>query len=201
MKKILIVSLLAIAACGPSIQTSRVSLEESDKQAATITDEWVMKDTELASADIIRKIEEHKGFQRYLAQLGRKPKLFISDVQNATSEPYFPVADLNDELLSQFSASGEFVLIDAAQREKILKEIQYQNDGMVDPKQAKSIGRASGADLMAFGDIRMQPKTLAGRTIKEYSVNMRMTNIETGEEVLRVRYTTQKYSKRSGSRW
>ncbi len=192
---------LSIVSCGPKIKTERVSLQESDKKAMTITDEWVATDTENAAKAILQQTENHRGFQTYLAKLGRRPKIFIGEVQNQTSEAYFPIGDLNDELLNEFSASGDYVLIDAAAREKILKEIKYQNDGMVRPEDVKKIGKASGADLIIFGDVRMKPETLSGRTVKDYSVNIRMTDIESGEEVLRTRYKTSKYSKRSGFGW
>ena len=70
---------------------------------------------------------------------------------------------MNDELLNEFSATGEYVLIDAAAREKILGEIQYQNDGMVDPNEAKTIGRQAGADLLVFGAIRMKAQKRKGK--------------------------------------
>ena len=114
-----------------------VDRAESDEKALAITDEWVMKDTENSVSDILKQVEQHKGFRRYLGKLGRRPTLFVAEVQNRTSEPYFPVDDLNDELLNEFSASGDYVLIDEAAREKVVKEIQYQNDGMVNPDQAK----------------------------------------------------------------
>ncbi len=192
---------LALTACSPSIKTQRVSLDESDQLAMTITDKWVAKDTEMAVQNTLDQIEKHPGFQEYLLKMKRRPKLFISEIQNRTAEAYFPIGDFNDELLNEFSFSGKFVLIDAAAREKILREIQYQNDGMVSPEQVKSIGKASGADLLIFGDVRMKPETLNGKTIKDYSVNLRMTDIETGEEVLRTRYKTSKYSKRSKTGW
>ncbi|GHU27278.1 hypothetical protein FACS1894152_3680 [Bacilli bacterium] len=193
--------LLVVTACAPTMNTQRVSLDKSDELAARITDKWIAKDTELAVKDVLKQVMNHRSFQQYLAKLGRKPKLFIAEVQNQTSEAYFPIADLNDELLNEFSSSGEYVLLDASAREKILKEITYQNDGMVDAKQAKSIGKASGADLLIFGDIRMKPETLEGKTIKDYSVNLRMTDIEKGEEVLRVRHKTSKYSETKKHSW
>ncbi|MDR3049830.1 MAG: penicillin-binding protein activator LpoB [Elusimicrobiota bacterium] len=198
---LVIAASFSLFACAPAMQSSRVSLDESDKAAANITDKWVGKDTQLAVQDVLKQIDAHRGFQAYLAKMGRKPKLFVSEVQNRTSEAYFPIDDLNDELLNELSAAGQYTLIDASAREKILKEIQYQNDGMVDAAQAKSIGKASGADLLIFGDIRMKPETLNGKTVKDYSVNLRMTNIETGEEVLRVRYRTSKISIQKKSGW
>ncbi|MDR3078651.1 MAG: penicillin-binding protein activator LpoB [Rickettsiales bacterium] len=194
--------LVLLTSCGPDLKTKRVSLDRSDELAANITDQWVAKDTELAVKDVLRQIEGHRGFQKYLARLGRKPKLFIADVQNQTAEAYFPVADLNDELLNEFSYSGDYILLDAAARDRILSEINYQRKGgTVDPKQVKRIGRASGADLLIFGDVRMKPETLKGKTVKDYTVNLRITDIESGEEVLRVRYRTSKYSERKGSSW
>ena len=72
---------------------------------------------------------------------------------------------------------------------------------MVDPKDVKRIGKMTGADLIIFGAVRMKPETRDGRTIKEYSVNMRMTDIETGVEVLRTRNKINKYSEQSSFGW
>ena len=200
-KVVCVLSMLLVTACGPKIKTERVSLEKSDELAMTITDEWIMTDTQNAVKAILEQIEKHRGFQAYLAKLGRRPKIFVADVQNQTSEAYFPIADLNDELLNEFSFSGDYILIDNNARERLLKEIKYQNDGMVRPEDVKKIGRASGADLLIFGDIRMKPQMLGGRTVKDYSVNIRMTDLESQEEVLRTRFKTSKYSKRSGTGW
>jgi len=202
MSKLILMSLLSLGliSCG-SFKAERVDAQKSDEKAMEITDEWVAKDTEIAVNDILKQIKEHKGFKDYLRKLGRQPKLFVADVQNRTSEAYFPVDDMNDALLNEFSASGDYVLVDAAAREKFLKEITYQNSGMVDPAEVKTIGKQSGADLMIFGEIRMQPQTRDGKTIKEYSVNMRMTDIEKGVEVLRVRAKTNKFSQKNKHGW
>jgi hypothetical protein len=189
-----------LASCG-SFQAKRVTKDEGDSLALKITDKWVARDTEETVKAILKQINAHKGFQQFLARAKNKPKVFIAEVQNETSEPYFPIADMNDELLNEFSAAGDFTLIDAEARNKILKEIQYQNDGMVDPKQAKKIGKASGADLLIFGSVRMAPESRDGKTIKQYSVNLRMTNIESGEEVLRVRAKSEKFSDQKSTGW
>jgi PBP1b-binding outer membrane lipoprotein LpoB len=199
MMMLLCLSFLATS-CG-SFKAKRVSSDEGDELAMSITDKWVDKDTENAVADLIKKIEAHKGFQKYLAKRSKKPKLFIADVQNETSEAYFPINNINDELLNQFSATGEFTLIDAQQRERLLKEIQYQNDGMVKPEDIKQIGKQSGADILIFGSVRMQPAARGGKTLKQYSINLRMTEIESSEEVLRVNTKAQKFSEQSATGW
>lgn len=184
-----------------SFKAERVDANKGDEKALSITDKWVIKDTETAVKDILDQIAKHKGFQRYLGETKRKPKLFIMEVQNETSEPYFPIADMNDELLNEFSASGEYTLIDNQARDKILKEVKYQAEGMVDPAQMVQIGKQTGADLIILGAVRMNPESRDGKTIKQYTVNMRMTNLKTSEEVLRVRAKTQKYSEQAKSGW
>ncbi|MDR1425747.1 MAG: penicillin-binding protein activator LpoB [Rickettsiales bacterium] len=190
-----------LVSCGPTIKTERVSLDKSDSLASDITDKWVARDTELAISDVLKQLKNHGGFQRYLARLGRRPRIFIAEVQNQTAEAYFPIGDLNDELLNEFSYSGDYVLLDVAAREKILGELKYQAGGMVDPKQIRKIGRASGSDLMIFGDIRMKPEMFRGKTLKDYTVNLRITDIESGEEVARVRYKISKYSEKKNYSW
>lgn len=195
------IAVVALSACSPTIQTERLSVAEGDEKAMSITDEWLLTDTEQAVQKIMADLDKHRGFQKYLMKLGHEPRLFIAEIQNETSEAYFPIADMNDELLNEFSASGDYVLIDAEARNRLLKEIQYQHDGMVKAEDIKKIGKQSGAEILIFGAVRMQPKTLDGRTIKEYTVNLRLTDIQSGVEVARARMKTSKYSKRSGFGW
>lgn len=199
---LLLLLLLSVSSCGKKFKAQRLSTQQGDEKAMDITDAWLATDTKMAVQDILMQIQKHNGYRRYRSQIsGKRPKVFIAEVANNTSEPYFPIQDLNDELLNEFSFSGEYILIDSAARERILNEIQYQNDGMVKPEDVAKIGRQSGANLLIFGNINMIPYTRDGQTIKEYSVNIRMTDIQTGEEVLRTRYKTSKYSKRSGYAW
>lgn len=202
MKKLLTLAILLTlsVSCG-SFKAKRVDSAESDERALEITDKWVQRDTEKVVSEVVDVITQHKGFKRYLMQHGKTPALFIGEVKNLTSEAYFPINDINDELLNELSASGDFVLVDAAAREKILAEITYQNDGMVDPATAKQVGRQTGADLIIFGNVYMKPETRDGKTIKQYSINIRMTDIEKGIEVMRARSKLSKYSDQKAVGW
>jgi penicillin-binding protein activator len=191
-------ALLTLQSCG-SFKAKRVSADEADELAMEITDKWVDRDTEIVIKKTLKQIAKHRGFNKFLKKLGREPKLFISEVQNMTSEPYFPIADMNDEMLNEFSASGEYVLIESAKRDALLKEITYQNDGMVSTNEAKQIGQAAGADLMIFGSVRMKPESRGGKTIKQYSVNFRMVDIQRGVQVLRTRQKIKKFSDQDSS--
>ena len=184
--------------CCAGFKAERMSDEDIDKKAMEITDEWVDGDTIRVIEKAVSKIYDHKRFQKYQASRnGKDIKLFVGSISNNTSEAYFPVQDLTDALLEKLSNSEVFVLIDAQKRESLLKEITYQNDGMVDPDQAKKIGKQSGADVMVFGDINMKPHRRKGKTVKTYTVNLRLTDIESGEEKVRVREKINKFSRQS----
>lgn len=191
--------MMLATSCG-SFKAERVDASKSDEKGLSITDNWMSADTTQAVADILRQMRAHPGFSKMKAKFGT-PKVFVADVQNQTSEAYFPIGDLNDELLNELSMSGDFELVDNQAREQILKEITYQNDGMVDPATAKKIGKQTGADIMIFGNVYMKPEKRDGKTIKEYSVNIRMTNIQTATEVLRTRTKVFKYSEKSKLGW
>lgn len=195
---VLSLSLLATA-CG-SFKAKRVDANESDEKGLEITDNWMSADTTQAISDVVKQMKAHPGYGRMKARHG-VPKVFVAEVQNQTSEAYFPIGDMNDELLNELSMSGEFELVDNQAREAILKEITYQNDGMVDPATAKKIGKQTGADVMIFGNVYMKPERRGGKTIKEYSVNIRMTDIEKATELLRTRTKVNKYSEKSATGW
>jgi len=197
---ILSAGLMLMSSCA-SFKAERVSAQDSDKKALDITDQWLSKDTEDAVSETMKLLEDNKGLKEFTREKGKKPVVFIGEVQNDTSEAYFPIDDFNDEMLNAFATSGDFTLVDATARENLLKEITYQNDGMVDPKSAKTIGKQTGADAIIYGAIRMRPATRDGKTIKEYSINIHLTDIEKGTEIMRTRTKAFKYSEQSKSGW
>lgn len=197
---VMLAALLSLASCG-SFKAERVDSKTSDEKALKITDQWVQADTEQVIREVMKEMNEHKGFRRYMMTNGKQLKMFVGEVQNLTAEAYFPITDLNDELLNEISKQGEFVLVDADARSHILKEITYQNDGMVDPATAKKVGKQTGADLMIFGNVYMKPESRDGKTIKQYSVNLRITDIEKGVEIFRTRTKLSKYSDQNKIGW
>ncbi len=190
----------SFTACS-SFKAERVNEAKADEKAMEITDNWVDGDTIRVIDGSMKQIYKHKGFNDYFSKFaGKRVKVFVGEIRNNTSEATFPVKDLEDALLDQMSNSDQFTLIDASRREALLKEITYQNDGMVDPAQAKKVGKQSGADALIFGDINMKPETRDGKTIKTYTINLHLTDLQSSEEVCRTREKINKYSQ-GGAKW
>ena len=191
----LIICLLPFMSCS-SFKAERVDDSKSDEKGLEITDNWLQKDTEMAVQQTIAQLKSHPGYIRYKQKHTEPPAIFVAEIQNTTSESYFPISEINNELLNELSLSGEFVLVDAAARKKLLEEITYQNDGMVDPSTVKKVGKQTGADLLIFGSVFMQPESRGGKTLKQYSVDIRVTDLEKGVEVLRTRTKVSKFSQK-----
>ncbi len=192
--------MMTIYSCS-SFQAERLDQKKSDEAALKISDQWLQADTEKVISDVMIEMKEHVGLRRFLAQNGRDFKLLVGDVKNLTHEAYFPISELNEEFLNALSKSGDFILVESESRDQILRELTYQNDGMVDPASAKKIGKQVGADLIIFGNVYMKPETRDGKTIKQYSVNLRITDLEKGLEIFRSRVKLSKYSEQSKLGW
>jgi hypothetical protein len=150
----------------------------------------------MAIKQTLAQLKSHPGFIRFKQKHTEPPAIFVAEIQNMSSEAYFPISEINNELLNELSLSGEFVLVDAVARKKLLEEITYQNDGMVDPSTIKKVGKQTGADLLIFGSVFMQPEARDGKTLKQYSVDIRVTDLEKGVEVLRTRTKVSKFSQK-----
>ncbi len=183
------------------VTAGRISAEEGDLKASSITDKWIKKDSENAAKEIMNQLATHRGFQRYMAKLNHQPVLYIRDVSNQTEDAYFPIAELNNALLKEISRSGEFVLLDRAASQKLEEELAYQHGGATKRKTAKKVGQFENVDLMIFGEITMQKISEKGETVKQYTVNMRLTDLETGVEIARMDYEVQKFMERSRFSW
>jgi hypothetical protein len=118
---LMLLSLLMLGSCS-SFKSERVNAKESDEKASEITDNWVSEDTRRVIKDVIKQMGTHKGFKKAIRRY-RDPKLFVAEVQNNTSEAYFPIDDMNDEFLFELSRTGDFTLIDANAREQILRKL------------------------------------------------------------------------------
>ncbi len=94
MKKILMsVIMVTLISCG-SFKAQRVDNKTSDEKSMEITDNWMGEDTRLAVKTLISQMEKHRGFKRVMKNHKGVPKVFIAEVQNSTSEAYFPIDDL-----------------------------------------------------------------------------------------------------------
>jgi uncharacterized protein (TIGR02722 family) len=117
-----------------------------------------------------------------------KPTMIVYPVVNETSE-HISTGAITDEIRMKLLQSGKIRFINERQRENIMQETAYQNQGFVDPAQRVEQGRQLGADYILSGTLRSiekkQPKQmrLFKKKLIYYSLDLTMTDLKTGEIV------------------
>ena len=115
-----------------------------------------------------------------------KPIIIVYGIDNETSE-HINTGGITDDIRLSLIQSGEYRFINRRQRENLVAEADYQYAGFVAPEQRVSEGRQLGADYILSGTLRSiekkQHQRLRLRTLNliYYSMNLELTNLETGE--------------------
>ncbi len=117
---------------------------------------------------------------------GAKPIIVVYGIANETSE-HINTGGVTDDIRLALIRSGEYRFINREQRKNLLEEADYQYAGFVPPEQRINEGRQLGANYILSGTLRSiekkQPRQirLSKRELIYYSMNLEMTNLETGE--------------------
>lgn len=115
-----------------------------------------------------------------------KPIIVIYGVDNETSE-HISTSGITDDIRLALIRSGEYRFINRKQRSNLLDETDYQYAGFVPPEERVAEGRQLGADYILSGTLRSiekkQPRQwrLNKKELIYYSMNLELTDLETGE--------------------
>ncbi|MFK7997467.1 MAG: penicillin-binding protein activator LpoB [Granulosicoccus sp.] len=115
-----------------------------------------------------------------------KPIVIVYGIDNETSE-HINTGGITDDIRLKLIKSGEYRFINRKQRENLVTEADYQYAGFVAPEQRVNEGRQLGADFILSGTLRSiekeQPRQwrLNKSELVYYSMNLELTNLETGE--------------------
>jgi len=82
-----------------------------------------------------------------------------------------------DTVYSEFTQSGAFRMHERAQQDKLVREFELNQTGLIDPSTAKNVGQQKGIDLLVLGSVYLAP-------LDEPRVDIRVIDLETGEVVL-----------------
>jgi len=115
-----------------------------------------------------------------------KPIIVTYGIANETSE-HINTGGISDDIRLSLIQAGEYRFVNRRQRDNILAEADFQYAGFVPPEQRIAEGRQLGANYILAGTLRSiekrQPRQwrLNKRKLVYYSLNLEVTNIETGE--------------------
>jgi len=115
-----------------------------------------------------------------------KPIIVMYGISNETSE-HINTGGITDDIRLALMQSGQYRFINRKQRDNLVNEADYQYAGFVPPEQRITEGRQLGANYILSGTLRSieknQPKQwrLNKRKLIYYSMNLEITDLETGE--------------------
>ena len=114
-----------------------------------------------------------------------RPVIIIYGIANRTSE-HISTSGVTDDIRQELLASGKVRFVSETQRGNIARETDYQYGGAVSPETRIQRARQVGARYMLTGTLRSIEKEeprqvrLKKRSLKYYSLNLELTDIETG---------------------
>jgi len=115
-----------------------------------------------------------------------KPIIVTYGIANETSE-HINTGGISDDIRLSLLKQGEYRFVNRKQRDNTLAEADFQHAGFVAPEERIAEGRQLGANYILAGTLRSiekkQPRQwrLNKRKLVYYSLNLEMTNIQTGE--------------------
>ncbi len=166
-----------LSSCAPSFQGEYVD----PNKVEILDDRWNDSDARLTAEDMIGSALKKAWLANFASEnKGKKPFVLVGDFENRTDE-HIDTKALFEAVRNELINSGRIRFLDGDAREKVLKEYQYQGSGMVKKDEVKGPGKQRGADFFLYGAISSMSAQLEGKKRVTYQVEMRLTNIESGE--------------------
>ena len=180
-KHLVIVPLLCLAfglsACGPKLVQERVDPDLD----ITYNTRWNDIDAQEAAATMIESCLDSPWLDRHLAlHDDHRPIVVVDQIENRTDE-HIDTEALTNEIRTSLIQSGEVRFVDAKSRDALLKEYHYQASGTVRPDLVKGPGQQLSADYIMTGEISSISSELGKNKLVTYQIDLRMTNLLTGE--------------------
>ena len=136
--------------------------------------------------EIVAKLTDSLLNTTLLDRESGKPIIVTYGIANETAE-HINTGGISDDIRLSLIQAGEYRFVNRKQRDNALAEADFQYAGFVPPEQRIIEGRQLGANYILAGTLRsiekQQPKQwrLNKTKLVYYSLNLEMTNIQTGE--------------------
>ncbi len=122
----------------------------------------------------------------------KRLKIAVVDFTNQSGEPAYDgmMAGLTADFLDDLQKTGSFRLIERKQMEAVLAELKLNMSGLIEPENAKQIGKQLGVDAFVFGSLSSVKYSRNKQTIlimrsegqrTDVTADARIVNVETGE--------------------
>ena len=172
----------------------------SDPDKAEIVDDrWSQTDAKKTGDALIAKmLNESKWIENYMRQRGdEKPIAVVDEIKNDTDE-HISTQYLTNMIQNALVNSGKVRFLNKEARQKILEEMSYQHDSDNVAKSKRTRrGNQLGSGLFFGGNIQSIVNEYKGEKSVTYQTTLKMTDLETTEEIWIGLYEIRKNFNRS----
>lgn len=177
-KKLSVAALLLLAlslvGCGPRAFV-KGEYDEKVEDTNLLNDQWSESDMQNAVKTLVKSSIEHPA----IAAAKTPPIVMVTRLQNKTAE-HIDTQSITDMITVELMKTGKTQFVDAAAREDMAKEYEYQDSGTVSRETKKGKGKQIGADLIMNGRIDSIVQEVGKDKTIYYKVTLNMTNLSTG---------------------
>ena len=164
----------SLTACGPRAFV-KGEYDKDVESTNLLNDQWSETDMQKAVKDLVASAVAHPA----IAGAKTPPIVMVTRLQNKTSE-HIETQSVTDMITVELMKTGKTQFVDAAAREDIAKEYEYQDSGMVSKETKKGKGKQVGADFILNGRIDSIVQEVGKDKTIYYKVTLNMTNLSTG---------------------
>lgn len=151
------------------------TIEEYDEGTRIVTRKFGPSDLEDLGSRLMTKLAKCK-----LPWTQNMPRVAIIDFRNDTDKPGLNKQPFFDVIETAMFEMGRFDMIDYENSQMLLKEAGYSRFDAYDNSKAVELGKALRAKFVMWGDISVASDIDGdGRTVKQYRLSMKVTEVET----------------------
>ncbi|MEK6556497.1 MAG: penicillin-binding protein activator LpoB [Bdellovibrionota bacterium] len=171
---VLLLSALSLIGCGPRAFV-KGEYDKDVEATNLLNDQWSESDMQNAVKTLVASAVVHPA----IAAAKTPPIVMVTRLQNKTAE-HIDTQSVTDMITVELMKTGKTQFVDAAAREDIAKEYEYQDGGSVSRETKKGKGKQIGADLIMNGRIESITQEVGKDKTVYYKVTLNMTNLSTG---------------------
>lgn len=188
--------LVGLVACVPKFQA-----EYADPAGQEIVDDrWNETDARKSAEVLVSAVLKKPWLHRFVAINKRRPVVGVDEVKNKTSE-HIDTKALTDYIRDELINSGKIRFVNIEQRQKLSKELKYQQSGAVSTQTRARIRKQIGIDYFFGGTLSSYEHIRGGLKTVTYQVVLNLTNLETSEIEWSQKHLIKKRFKRRDTKW
>jgi penicillin-binding protein activator len=170
----LAIGLAATTSCSPTVTS-----ESGAGSGGALTRTLDQGDLNQQTKDLLQSFFNSPYATRLGAE-GERPTLAFNGIKNRTTQ-VVNTGSVEGLMEEELVNCGKFRVVDKANREAFLKEMEQTSGDAFDSRHLAEIGKQFGVQLFLYGELNEIAEKGASQARSQYTLSMKITSVSTGE--------------------